>query len=424
MPKAFKKIVLQSGLKVVLVPKKDSPTTTVLVIVATGSKYETKKINGISHFLEHLCFKGTKKRPSALAITSELDSLGAEYNAFTGEEYTGYHAKVASRHTAKILDIVSDLYLNPIFPEAEIEKEKGVIIEEINMYEDLPMRKVHEVLTELLYGNQPAGRPIAGGKDIIKRLTKNDIVQYRREHYVTKATTVVVSGSFDEKKVLSQIKKRFYHANTGHKSSKLKTNDSQSRPAAKVQYKKSDQSHLVLAFRAYPANDRRRFTLNVLADILGGGMSSRLFQKVRDELGAAYYVRASVEAQSDTGFLAISAGVDHKKLDTVIKASLGECKKIRSGDISDQELERAKSHLIGKLMIGLETSDEVAVFYGSQEIVGKDIKSPKEIAKRINAVTKGQIIKVAKEVFKNRGLNLALVGPYTKPGRFKKILGV
>src|SRR3989344_6788747 len=196
MSKSFKKIVLGNGLRIILNSRKESLTTTVLVLVATGSKYETKEISGISHFLEHLCFKGTTNRPTALKITSELDSLGAEYNAFTGEEYTGYHAKADARHTDKILEIVSDLYVNPIIPKEEIEKEKGVIIEEINMYEDLPMRKVQEVFTELLYGDQPAGWPIGGRKEIIQKIAHDDIIKYRSRHYVANSTAVIVSGGF------------------------------------------------------------------------------------------------------------------------------------------------------------------------------------------------------------------------------------
>src|SRR3989344_7246823 len=209
MSKSFKKIVLGNGLRIILNSRKESLTTTVLVLVATGSKYETKEISGISHFLEHLCFKGTTNRPTALKITSELDALGAEYNAFTGEEYTGYHAKADARHTDKILEIVSDLYVNPIIPKEEIEKEKGVIIEEINMYEDLPMRKVQEVFTELLYGDQPAGWPIAGKKEVIQRMTREEIVNYRNAHYVGKATAILVSGAFDETAVMKKIEAGF-----------------------------------------------------------------------------------------------------------------------------------------------------------------------------------------------------------------------
>ena len=203
----FNKTILKNGLRVITVPMKDNPTVTVLMMVEAGSKYETKEINGLSHFLEHMCFKGTTKRPKAIDISQELDTVGAQYNAFTSQEYTGYYAKADFKHLDLLLDVVSDMYLNPIFEDKEIEKEKGVIIEEINMYEDLPHRKVQEIFMKLLYGDQPAGWDIAGTKDNIKNIKRSDFLDYRRKHYVPSATTLVVAGRFDEKKVSPIFKK-------------------------------------------------------------------------------------------------------------------------------------------------------------------------------------------------------------------------
>jgi predicted Zn-dependent peptidase len=420
--KPFKKITLKNGLRVILAPKTKSPATTVLVMVSTGSKYEEKKNNGISHFLEHLVFKGTTNRPTAIQISSELDSLGAKYNAFTGEEYTGYYAKTASKHTGKALDIVADMYLNPTFPTEEIEKEKGVIIEELNMYEDLPMRRVHEIMTELLYGNQPAGWPIGGKKEIIQNMKRPEIVKYRDQHYVAGATVVVVSGGFNESRVLDQIKKTFGSISTSKKYGKVKTRETQKSPTIKTQFKKTDQSHLVIAVRAYDIFDKRRYALGLLADILGGSMSSRLFENIRNKLGAAYYIRAGVEAHTDHGYLSISAGVDNKKLDAVIKAILSECSSIKSGLVTDEEITRAKNHAVGNLMIGLETSDELAMFYGGQEVLREKIATLDEITKKLSAVTKKEIVNVAKDIFKNSKLNLALIGPVKNTAPLKKIL--
>ncbi len=207
--KDFKKYILPNGLRVVLVSQPKSLASTALVLVEAGSKYETKKINGVSHFLEHLCFKGTKKRPTSFDITSELEALGAVSNAFTGHEATGYFAKVRKEKLGEALDIIADLYANPVFDAKEIEKEKGVVIEELNMYEDMPMRKVADLFTELMYGDQPAGWDIGGTKEVIRSLSREDIVDYRSRHYVAQATIVVVAGSFDGKKVLADIKKLF-----------------------------------------------------------------------------------------------------------------------------------------------------------------------------------------------------------------------
>ena len=405
-------------------PQPQSLATTVLVLVEAGSKYEKKEINGLSHFLEHLCFKGTKKRPSALAIASELESLGAESNAFTDREVTGYYAKVAGEHLDAVLDIVSDLYLNPVFNEAELEKEKGVIIEEINMYEDNPMRKVGDFFTELLYGDQPAGWDIAGRKEVIRALKREEIVKYRSQHYVAKATTVIVAGAFDEKKTLLKIKELFKTIPAAKKFSKPKTIDQQEKPAILAHYKKSDQTHILLGFRAFNMFDKRRYALEVLEDVLGGGMSSRLFQRVRDQLGAAYYVRAGSNLYTDHGFFAIGAGLDNSRVAEVVKAILDELRKISRAAIGSAELKKSKNHIIGQFLMGLETSDELASFYGQQELFHKDILTPKEIVQKVEAVTAGDVLRVAGDIVKNEHLNLALIGPFKDGREFEKILKI
>ncbi|MDP3999696.1 MAG: pitrilysin family protein [bacterium] len=410
----FKKYVLSSGLRVVLAPQPDNVAATVLVLVEAGSKYETKKINGLSHFLEHLCFKGTAKRPTAIAIASELESLGAVYNAFTGHEVTGYYAKVGASKINSALDIIADLYQDPVFDEAEFEKEKGVIIEEINLYEDTPTRKVQELFTELMYGDQPAGWPIGGLKEVILSLKKQDVLNYRSEHYVAKATTVVVAGAFNEKEMLKRIKTLFAKTPANKKFSKIRTQESQARPQTLVRFKKSDQTHLVMGFRAFDRYDKRQYALEVLADILGGGMSSRLFQRIRAELGAAYYVKAGTDLFTDHGFLSVSAGVDHRKLKEVIEAALGEFKKISSVLVTSNELEKSKNHLTGQAMLGLETSDALASFYGEQEIFQEKILNLRDVIKKIEAVTAKDVLNVAREIMKDKKLNLALIGPVKK----------
>ncbi|MBA3550758.1 insulinase family protein, partial [Patescibacteria group bacterium] len=248
----YKKKVLENGLRVITVQMKDNPTVTVLVMVEAGSEYETKEKNGISHFLEHMCFKGTVKRPTALLISKELDSIGAHYNAFTSDEYTGYYAKSAPKHIYKILDVVSDLYLNQVFDEKEIEKEKGVIIEEINMYRDLPHRHVQELFLTLLYGDQPAGWSIAGTKDTVQAMKRDDFVEYRQMHYTPEATTVIIAGNFDEKILYKDIIKTFGYLPRSRKDKKPKIKEAQVEPALLVEDRKTDQAHVVLGVRGYP----------------------------------------------------------------------------------------------------------------------------------------------------------------------------
>ncbi len=407
----YKKTTLANGLRLITVPHKDSLAVTVLVLVEAGSKYETKEINGLSHFLEHMCFKGTTNRPKAIMISSELDGIGSAYNAFTGQEYTGYWAKATPQHLDQLIEIVSDLYLNPIFEQAEIEKEKGVIIEEINMYEDLPPRKVEEVLQELMYGDEPAGWPIAGRKEIIRKLGRDDFLKYRGQHYLAPATIVVMAGNFEEDAAIKKLAKAFAKMKVAKKFGKEKTKEKQTQPAIKVFEKKSDQSHIAIGCRAFDIFDGRKYALDVLADALGGSMSSRLFEKVRNDLGAAYYVRAETGYQSDIGALVVRAGLDNSRLGLVTEAILVEMARFTKEKLSPEELQKAKDHLSGNFILELETSDALATFYGGQEVITKKIETPEEILKKVRAVTADDVLAVAKEVISNQRLNFALVGP-------------
>jgi len=417
-----KKITLDNGLRIITVPLADSLTTTVLVLVEAGSKYETKKINGISHFLEHMCFKGTKKRPHSIDISSELDGVGATYNAFTSMEYTGYFAKARNNHFDIALDVVSDIYLNSIFKSQEIDKERGVIVEEINMYEDLPMRRVQELFINLLYGDQPAGWDIAGRKEVIKKLTRDDFVKYHNEHYLGQSSLVVAAGEFNEDEAVDKIRQAFSSVKSGEKTQKIKTLEQQDKPEILLKHKETDQTHLVLGVRAFDIFDERRYALELLADILAGGMSSRLFQKIREELGAAYYVNAEAELYTDHGYLAVSAGIDHSKINAVIETIIEEFKDLIEKSVADKELKRAKEHLIGNLVIGLETSDQLAGFYGAQEIITKKTINPEEAVKKIQKIKSGEIMAVAKDIFQNEKLNLAVIGPFGERKAFENVL--
>jgi predicted Zn-dependent peptidase len=420
--KNFKKITLKNGLRILLVPQPENLAATVLILVEAGSEYETKKINGVSHFLEHMMFKGTAQRPKPGMIAHELAALGAQTNAFTGQEYTGYYAKVRAEKLPDILDIVSDLYLNPLFDHVEIDKERGVIIQEINMYEDDLPAKAQQVLDALTYGDQPAGWDVGGDKKNIMRLNRQDFMDYRAQRYVMPGTVVVVAGKFHEKNTLAQIKKYFGHLPRRHVIAKKKTIEQQSAPRIKVHFKKTDQAHLAIAFRAFAMFNPRRYALSVLADVLGGGMSSRLFMRVRGEMGAAYYVGAGTDLSADHGSLGISAGVDHAKTDAVLGAIFDECHRLCNELVPAVELQKSKDHMLGGLILGLETSDDLASFYGGQEIFGREILSPEAYADRIKKVTAEEVRKVAREVFRNKGLNFAVVGPYKNAASFKKIV--
>lgn len=410
MMKAKKK-TLKNGLRVVTVPMKDNPTVTVLVLVGTGSDYESKDINGISHFLEHMCFKGTTKRPTAQSISYELDALGSQYNAFTDHEMTGYYAKADAKKFKQIFDVVSDVYLNSTFPETEIEKEKGVIIEEINMYEDMPQRHVQELFDKALYGDQPAGWGIAGPKENITKMNRDDFVKYKNAHYVAGSTVIVVAGNITTEQVDAEVKKYFGDVSTGVKGKKKKTVDKQNQPNALLKYKETDQTHFVLGVRTFDMFDVRNPILSVLSSILGIGMSSRLFIKLREEMGVAYYVRSHNDASLDRGVFQISAGVNNARTKEVITEILKECTKLKTELVSDIELKKVKSFLSGNMKMSLEATDDIANYYGTQELLRGEMKTIDEKIKAIEKVTAADIKKMAQKIFVDKNLTLAMIGP-------------
>lgn len=412
--KEFSKRTLKNGLRILTVPMKDNNTATVLVLVEAGSKYEGDSNSGISHFLEHMCFKGTKKRNQLGQIYLDLDNLGARSNAFTSHEFTGYYAKAHSKQIYKLIDIISDMYLNPTLPENEIEKEKGVIIEEMNMYKDLPMREVGDVLMKLLYGKQPAGMTILGDPKFIKKVTQKDFSDYRKKHYVASATTVIVAGKIDEKKVIEDIEKRFVDISSSKKFKKEKVIEKQVSPQLLIKNKKSDQTHLILAFRAFDCYKKDNLVASILAGVLGAGMSSRLFSKLRNEMGVCYYVSSNNDSFTDHGLLEISAGVDNKRVKEVLKAVLEEVKKLKTELVSEKELNKVKEYLISSMFLGLESSDSLAEFYGIQDILNKPISNPKEKAKKVKEISARDIKRVANKIFTSNKLNLAIVGNISK----------
>jgi predicted Zn-dependent peptidase len=421
MQKAKKKI-FKNGLRVVTVPMKDNPTVTVLVLVGTGSDYEPKEINGISHFLEHMCFKGTVKRPSVQIIAHELDSLGCQYNAFTGSEFTGYYAKGDPKNFKQMFDIITDIYLNSTFPETEMEKEKGVIIEEINMYEDMPASHVQDLFSEVLYGDQPSGRSTLGTKENIYKMVRDNFIEYKKTHYVGENTVVVVAGNITNEEVYKEVIKYFKDIPVSKSGKKPKTKEIQSKPNIKVLFKETDQTHFVLGLRTFDVFDKRNTAIAMLSYVLGAGMSSRLFTKLREEMGVAYYVRASNQASLDHGAFQISAGVNNERIEEVIKEIIKECNSLVKEKISDKELEKVKSLVIGNTKMSLEATDDIANFYGGQELIKKEIKSLEEKIKEIQKITKEDIQKMAKIIFKDKNLNLAIIGPYKDKTLFEKVL--
>jgi predicted Zn-dependent peptidase len=420
----YKKTILNNGLRIMTVPMKESQTAIMMVLVEAGSEYEDKKINGLSHFLEHMCFKGTTNR-TGKQINDEIDALGAVNNAFTGNTYTGYFAKARYTKIGKIIDVISDMYINPTFPEKDIDIERGVILEEINMYADMHPRNAAVAYENLLFGDQPAGRTILGPKENIKKFTRDDFVKYYETHYVPQKTVVVVAGNINEKEIIKDVKSKFGNLKKGKVVKKPKTIEKQKTPQIKIDNKNIDQTHLVVGFRSFALGDKRNDALRVAKVILGGGMSSRLFQKMRDELGMCYYVRAAADTSLDYGNFYVRAGVGNKRTVEAVEVILGEFKKLLNEEIPAKELKKAKDMIMGSFATGLETSDAWADYYGEKELAHQKILSPKEFEKTIRAVTEKDIKRVLKQIIKNDGLNLAIVGPQKKNEKaLKKALKV
>ncbi len=428
------KTFLKNKLRIITIPIKNAKTVSVLVLVGAGSKYETKSNNGISHFLEHMFFKGTKKRTNTLKISETLDKIGGKYNAFTGKEYTGYWAKVNSDYFDTALDWVSDIFLNSQIKEQEINKERGVIIEEMNMYLDTPMIYIDDLWEQLLYGNQPAGWMIIGEKENILKFKRKNFVNYLKNHYSAENTIVCIAGNINKNSAENKIKKYFKNINTATPNAKIKTIDSsinsiqntnsikQTKPECLIHYKKTDQTHLILGFRGYNLFSSEKYAQTVLATILGGFMSSRLFISVREKNGLAYRIKTISESSTDTGYLATSAGVRNDKAEKAIELILKEYKIMKNKKISEQELEKTKNYLKGSLSLSLESSDSLAFFHSEQELLTKKILTEKQLSQKIDAITQQDILQIAKNIFTKENLNLALIGPFKNKANFEKLI--
>jgi len=420
----FTKKNLKNNLEFIKIPMQGTRTATILVLIKTGSRYETRTNNGISHFLEHMFFKGTKNRPTTFAISSELDSLGAEFNAFTGKEYTGYWIKVRGDKIETAIDMVSDMLLNSKFSAREIEAEKGVIVEEINMYEDNPMMKISDVFEQCLYGDTPLGWGIAGTKDNVRQFKRKDFIDYFHSQYRADNTKIILAGDL-RKNCDAQIQKYFaplmQEIKKFEKTTYTKISENQTKPQSTINFKKCDQVVFSLGVRSVPLGHKYEFPLRVLASILGGAMSSRLFIEVRERRGLAYYVSTQNNFLSDTGYLTTQAGVTTEKTSEAIKIILTEYQKISQKLVNAQELNKVKDMIIGKSILQLESSDTVASWYGRQALKDKII-TPNQFLNKIKKISAFEIRAAAQEIFQNENLNLAVIGPFRNKKEFDGIL--
>ena len=416
-----------SGLNLLTIPMAGAKTTAILVMVSTGSKHESRKTSGLSHFLEHMFFKGTKKRPNAMVISSELDKLGGEYNAFTSKEYTGYWIKTAANQIKPAIEVVADMLLNSKFDQEEIKRESGVIVEEVNMYLDNPIMRIEDVFEELLYGDTPAGWDTIGTKKNILGFNHKDFVEYFKSQYKTESTFVCLAGKLpsNSEKLLASTFKTYAK---GKAKKKVVTKESQTKPAIKLEFKQTDQAHLSLGVRTFAFGAKESVALKVIATILGGSMSSRLFHQLRERNGLCYYVRTGNENYSDTGYLTTGAGVPVDKIEKAISIIVHEYKKLAEEKISAEELTKIKQFISGRILLQLESPDDVAGWYAKQLVINHQqskklkLETPEDFLKAIHKITAADIQRVAKQIFNPKKLNLAIIGPYKDKKQFEKLL--
>ena len=419
------KDVLQNGIRVITIPMPSLPSVTVCIWVKTGSRNEEKKVNGISHFLEHMAFKGSKKRPTAKEISEVIDGIGGEFNAGTGKEYTSFFVKCQNESVEIAFDVLSDMILNPILDKEEIEREKGTIIEEIRMYEDTPMMKIGDVFEELIYKGHPLGWDISGTEKSVRGITRNDFITYIKQKYFAQNLVITVAGGITRSKLLDLARKYFSKLKGNSRQSQIvEFKNNQKKAQILLHNKKKEQAHFILGFMADGRNYEGKYAQSVLSAILGGGMSSRMFIEVRERRGLAYAVRTSMDRYIDAGYMGTYVGADVAKAEEAVKVVLEQHYGITIGKlrISTKELSKAKAFLKGHLALALEDTRDVASFYGEQELFLPKVKTPEEVFKAIDKVTLDDVNFEARRLFAPERLNLALIGPYGSDEKFKKII--
>ncbi len=417
---------LKNGLRVLITPMPSLESATVTFWVGVGSKFEEKKIGGISHFTEHIVFKGSKKRPSAREISAAVDAMGGEFNAGTSKEWTNFYIKARATNLQKSMDVLSDMVLNPLLREEDIEKEKGVILEEMAMYEDTPVSKIGDVFENLIFEKTSLGEDIIGTRESVKSINKEDFLRYRKLYYHTENMLLTVAGGVKEKEVIKLAEKYFgVIGNDSKEKGYPEISIFQTKPRLKLVSKKNEQAHLILGYLGNKMDNPDQFKEEVLATILGGGMSSRLFIQVRERRGLAYSVRSDADHYVDTGYIGTYAGVDPKKATEAVKVIIDEHNKMTSeklAKISKKELAKAKEFIKGHLALALEDTRKVNGFLAWKELLLNKLELPEDIYKGIDKVTIEEVIEVAEKMFKRERLNLAIIGPFEDKSQFEKLL--
>jgi len=409
----YTKTVFDNGLRVITSAMPHTRSVCLAFLIGAGSCYENEKEAGISHFAEHMYFKGTKRRPTAKEISQDVEGVGGIINAGTDKEMTVFWCKVADAHFSVGLDVLSDLLRNSRFDFNDMEQERRVIIEEINMNMDIPQQRVNMLIDELLWPAQPLGREIIGSKETVASATREQMLSYIGDRYLPNDTVISIAGNIQPDEALACIEPLFHDWSVGQVSEGYVTNSGQDTPRLRIEHKNSEQVHLCLGVHGFSRFHPQRFALDLLNTAFGVGMSSRLFTEIRENKGLAYDIHSYVEHFLNSGSFVIYAGVDTNKAETAIATIVEEMAKLRQG-ISADELRRAKELSKGRLQLRLEDSQNVALWLGGQELARREILDIDEVISIIEAITGDELKQVAQEILVDNGLNLAVVGPVKK----------
>src|SRR3989344_616690 len=419
---SIKKTTLPNRVRIVTIPMRSTEAITVMVMVRAGSRHETKSINGISHFLEHLFFKGGKRYPDPHSVAEAIDSIGGVFNAFTDNEFVGYYVKVAKEHINTAFDVISDMLINAKFDKDGLERERGVILEEYKMLHDDPKLLVGDAFERLIFGDQPLGWSVIGLPEVIKKVKRSDFVNYKNKLYTASNIVVAVAGNTNLSKVTKLTRQYLPFPKSTKPNRPLPYRPGRQAIRLNIVNKKTEQAHIALGVPTFGSRHRDKYAAKVLSAILGGGMSSRLFMSVRERHGLAYYVYSNDTHYVDAGYLAVHAGVDKDRIDLAIKTILEEFTKITRELVSQKELTKAKEYLIGHFVLAMEDSDAVAMRLGLQELLGNPIETVAYIKQQIKAVTAEQVRSLARRIFTADVLTLLVIGPYTRQKQFSDLL--
>lgn len=412
---------LENGLTIATATMPHMASVSLGIWVGTGSRYEPADISGISHFIEHMLFKGTRRR-SAREISQSVEGIGGYLNAWTSEENTCFYSKARYDKFDELLDVLSDMFLNSKFESFEIGKERDVIKEELAMYRDQPQQYVHELLNETLWPDQPLGRSITGTEKTLDVIARPDLTEYLRRNYVSSCTLLAASGRIEHRQVVKAVSKLARHFTAGIRPKFTPALNGQRTPRIRLHTKKTEQTQVALGIRTCSRHDDRRYALRLLNAVLGENMSSRLFQTVREDQGLAYSIYSSISFFDDTGDLVISAGLDVDKLEKTLKLAIRELQQMKQTLVSAGELRRARDYVIGQIDMSLENTEPQMTWLGENWFGYGKIFSPDEVKRRLSAVTATQVRNVARQFFNPECLNLALISPLKSPARLPRLL--